>query len=72
MEQQLFGWENYDPIDEGIDQYYNCTLTKEVQRQTKYVDIVPTIVMDYILGKMTFIDSEGRTFREYDLVLRIK
>lgn len=70
MENQLFDWESFDIIDEGVFQFYNCTLKVQVggfQVGTS----VPIAYVNYQEGLLSFMDEEGNELAKFDLTLGV-
>jgi hypothetical protein len=65
MEKQLFDWFEWDVIDDGVFQFYNCTVKNipDYKPGTK----ISTIVMNYQNGTMTFMDEHSQEMKKFNL-----
>ncbi len=70
MERQLFDWANWDVIDEGSYQFYDCVFKVDFG-PFKAGQKCDEIVVDYQNGFMQYFDKDGGVITEVKLKLAI-
>lgn len=78
LEQQIFDWESWDPLDQGVVCFINITLNTDILAKAENVEYslkagfkFDSAVMDIQKSTITFYTAEGTEGIVFDMILKV-